>query len=193
MADSVSSLFKEEEEMLSSSNDKVIIDLEKVEDKTKEEEEKKEEQAKEEELPKEEEVKEEETPKESAPSNDRVSLSYNVIGTYYGTLTGYGADCYGCSGKTRSGYDLTKSVYYDDAEYGKVRILAADADIGRNAIIRVSNVPGMDPFLAIVLDTGGNVGKGKGALFDLAFSTEGEAMSTAYNVTFELLRKGIPW
>lgn len=49
----------------------------------------------------------------------------------------------------------------------------------------------MDPFLAIVLDTGGNVGYGKGTLFDLAHSNEQNGvLPKTSNVTFEMLRSG---
>lgn len=118
------------------------------------------------------------------------SPDYNVIETYTGSLTGYGPDCRGCSGKTASGYDVRNTITYNDEEYGEIRILAADKSIQMYSVVRVSNVPGMEPFIAIVLDTGGNVGFGKGTLFDLLFSKESEAMHKVNNVTFEILRKG---
>lgn len=114
-----------------------------------------------------------------------------VIKTEVGTITGYGPDCYGCSGFTASGHNLHESVYYDDSEFGTVRILAADRSIPFYSIFRVSNIPNMDPFIAVVLDTGGNVGYGKGTLFDLAFATEsGGVIPKTSNVTFEMLRSG---
>lgn len=122
-----------------------------------------------------------------------VDLFYDreVIKTEVGTITGYGPDCYGCSGMTASGHNLWESIYYDDSEYGTVRILAADKSIPFYSIFRVSNIPGMDPFIAIVLDTGGNVGYGRGTLFDLAFESEqGEVVPKTPNVTFEMLRSG---
>ena len=107
-----------------------------------------------------EEVKEE-SPKEEetnvTPLNpdfsDRVALE-----TFTGSLTGYGPDCYGCGGKTSTGYDLRENIYYEDAEYGTIRIVAADKYFPFYSIIRISNVPGMEPFIAIVLDRGGDVG-----------------------------------
>ena len=47
-------------------------------------------------------------------------------------------------------------------------------------------------FYAIVLDRGGGIGFGKRFLFDLLFSSEGEAsqFGTSYDVTFELVRDG---
>lgn len=114
-----------------------------------------------------------------------------VIKTEVGTITGYGPDCAGCSGITASGHNLHESIYYNDLEFGTVRILAADKSIPFYSIFRVSNIPGMDPFLAIVLDTGGNVGYGKGTLFDLAHANEKNGvLPKTSNVTFEMLRSG---
>ena len=107
-------------------------------------------------------------------------------------LTGYGPDCVGCGGKTSTGYDLTQNIYYEDTEFGIVRIVAADKYFPFYSIIRISGVPGMDSFLAIVLDRGGNVGFDKGTLFDLAFSTEKDPniLGLTRNVKFEVLRSG---
>ena len=114
-----------------------------------------------------------------------------VIKTEVGTITGYGPDCAGCSGITASGHNLHESIYYNDLEFGTVRILAADKSIPFYSIFRVSNIPGMDPFLAIVLDTGGNVGYRKGTLFDLAHANEQNGvLPKTSNVTFEMLRSG---
>ena len=115
---------------------------------------------------------------------------YNVIRTYVGTLTGYGPNCSGCSGKTASGYDVRNTSTYMDPEFGEVRIVAADASIPFYTIVRISNIPDTDPIIAIVLDTGGAVGFGKHALFDLLFPSEQVAMPLTYNVKFEILREG---
>ena len=115
-----------------------------------------------------------------------------VLQTVTGTLTGYGPDCVGCVGKTSTGFNLNESIYYEDNEFGTVRILAADPSFPFYSIIRISNVPGMDSFLGIVLDRGGNVGYGRGTLFDLAFNSESDPnlIPLTRNVTFELLRSG---
>lgn len=178
MADSTLSLFKEEEMLTSASSDDVIVSL--ADDEKKEEVE--------EPIP---EVKEEE------PIVPNLFYDKEVLKIEIGTITGYGPDCSTCSGNgtTKSGYNLYNSMYYEDSEFGTVRILAADPSFGENAIFRVSNIPGMDPFIAIVLDTGGNVGYGKGTLFDLAYATESDPnlIGLTRNVKFELLREGIPW
>lgn len=126
------------------------------------------------------------------PVVNPVPLEAEVLETVVGPLTGYGADCVGCSGITYSGFDLTKSIYYDDPQYGSIRIVAADPSFPMYSVFRISNVPGMDTFLAIVLDRGSGVGFGRGTLFDLAFFYESDtfAMGKIPNVTFELLRRG---
>lgn len=161
----------------------------------KEEEEKKQ---LEEKLAKEEEErkKQEEEKKRASSTEDKIPTKEifsdkAVINTYVGNLTSYGADCYGCSGYTSSGHNLNVSIYYDDSEYGTIRILAADPSFAMYSIFRV-NVPGRDPFIGIVLDRGGNVGFGRGTLFDLAFKNESDPnlLPLTHNVTFELLRSG---
>lgn len=142
------------------------------------------------------EVKEE--VKEQVPVDDNVTslepdfFDRPAIETFTGTLTGYGPDCVGCGGKTSTGHNLYDSVYYEDSEFGMVRIVAADAYFPFYSIIRISNVPGMDTFLAIVLDRGGNVGFNSSTLFDLAFSTERDPsiIGLTGNVTFDVLRRG---
>ena len=116
--------------------------------------------------------------------------TYNVIKTYTGSLTGYGPNCSGCSGRTASGYDVRNTSTYTDSEFGEVRIVAADKSIPFYTIVRISNIPDTDPIIAIVLDTGGAVGFGKHTLFDLLFPSEAVAMHKTDNVKFEILREG---
>lgn len=128
-----------------------------------------------------------------------------AIETFIGSLTGYGPDCLGCGGKTSTGFDLTQSIYYEDEEYGTIRIVAADKYFPFYSIIRISNVPNMEPIIAIVLDRGSDVGwyrdsetgnimfdSQKGTLFDLAFTTEKDPnlIGKTNNVKFEVLRSG---
>ena len=189
MSDKTSILFKREEKLLNSFDDSIVIPLneenqedEKVNDNDNNVEVNKED------------VKEETSKKEESNStplvpdfSDRVAIE-----TFTGNLTGYGPDCVGCGGKTSTGYDLTKNIYYEDIEFGSVIIVAADKYFPFYSIIRISGVPGMNSFLAIVLDRGGNVGFDKGTLFDLAFSTEKDPniLSLTRNVKFEVLRSG---
>ncbi len=115
---------------------------------------------------------------------------YKVLETFTGTLTGYGPNCYGCSGITSSGYDVSNTITYNDKDFGEVRIVAADDYFSLYTIVRITNIPNSEPIIAIVLDRGGNVGFNRGTLFDLLFSSEQEALPRTENITFEILRKG---
>ena len=91
---------------------------------------------------------------------------------FEGTMTGYGPDCVGCGGtlacpprhNAKNG-----NIYFNDNEYGKLRILAGDKNIPCGTIVKVENVKNYGPFYAIVLDRGGAI---KGTLFDLLFTSE---------------------
>lgn len=105
-----------------------------------------------------------------------------------GKMSGYGPDCYGCSGYLASGvYVGDGNVYYNDSEYGQVRILAGDKKFKFGTIVRIN-----DSMLAIVLDRGGSIGVGKKFLFDLLYVTESEANinGISYETKFEILRNG---
>ena len=90
-----------------------------------------------------------------------VEIGTGPYGEFNGITTGYGGDCIGCSGtvacRSREGKYMnlfTDGVYYQDRQYGKVRIVAADHTLfGCGTIIEVDNGR-QAPFLAIVLDTG---------------------------------------
>lgn len=128
----------------------------------------------------------------ATPSSSGLFYDREILNTVVGNLTGYGANCYGCSGYTAAGHNLNESMYYDDNEFGTVRILAADPSFPFYSIFRISNVPGMDDFIGIVLDRGGNVGFNRGTLFDLAFINEKDPgiIGLTPNVKFEMLRNG---
>ena len=122
--------------------------------------------------------------------SDNVNKELNVkssLQTIYGNLTGYGPDCIGCSGRTSSGYNVTNTIYYYDNEYGNVRILASDPSIPLGSIVKVSGMRNEDPFFAIVLDRGGDVGYGRLTLFDLLFPSENDT----YNVGIQQVRYDI--
>lgn len=182
MADSVSYLFKQEEKDKSVDVDESVVtplDLEKNDSENLVDEKKEDEPVS-------------SFSDNSIPPQENTSTDYVVLDTVIGNLTGYGPDCYGCTtGKTSTGHNLYESIYYNDSEYGSLRILAADYSFPDYSVFRVT-IPGKESFLAIVLDRGGNVGYGKGTLFDLAYATESDPniLGLTYNVTFELLRSG---
>lgn len=135
------------------------------------------------------EVKELESIKESVKQEVVKQVETNDNTEIVGSMTGYGADCYGCIGITASGYDVRNTIYYNDAEYGQIRILAAPKEIPMYSIIRVNNVNGYEPFIAIVLDRGSAI---KGTLFDLLCESEQTSnhIGRQYNIKYEIIRRG---
>ncbi len=147
-----------------------------------------------------EEVKEEETVSvtTSTPneSNDAV---------FVGKMTGYGADCIGCSGvgalscraADGSRHTLTENgEYYNDATYGTVRIVAAALDkFPCGTIVKVDH-PALGTFYAVVMDTGGSMKRAwaNGYVWmDLAFKTESDPSiysTTSSNTTYSVQRWG---
>ncbi len=157
------------------------------------------------------EIKQEVTPvipkQEQKEQEEKSFDDYEVINTYFGTLTGYGPDCYGCGNfvtnkvSTASGYHIANIVdgvvqpafttTYNDEVFGEVSIVAGDVSIPFYSIVRFT-IPNQEPVIAIVLDRGGTVGFSEKSLttFDLLFATEKQAMGKTGNVKFEILRMG---
>lgn len=128
-----------------------------------------------------------------------------TLSEYTGRLTGYGPDCVGCSKvgnvacrtREKKAHSLIKDgIYYNDKQYGKVRILAAATSKFKCGTIVVVKKPGMQPFTGIVLDTGGSMRQAwaKGDVWmDLAYSSNAMAGSdklTGKNIKFSVQRWG---
>lgn len=131
-----------------------------------------------------------------------------AVGTYNGRLSGYGPDCAGCSGhgglacRTKNGgkHNLVNDgIYYEDSEYGKVRIIAAALKQFPCGTIMEITKPGKDPFMAVVLDTGATMANkwAEGIMWvDLAYSSEKDKTVFAadglvgLNVNFKVKRWG---
>lgn len=139
------------------------------------------------------------------PINAEIEIGTGEKADYVGKMTGYGADCIGCSGegilscKTKNGtnFSLVNDgyTYYDD-EYGSVRILAAALDkFPCGTIINVDN-PNLGTFNAIVLDTGSSMQNAwnNGIVhMDLAYITESDPniyLTTSENVKYSVQRWG---
>ena len=113
---------------------------------------------------------------------------------FNGTLTGYGPDCPGCGGHVacRPNPDVRNgNIYYKDAKYGKIRILAADYSIPCGSIIHISNykfIPGNE-FTGIVLDRGSAI---VGLTMDLLYPSEADTVviGRQKNIHFEIERWG---
>lgn len=77
--------------------------------------------------------------------------------TFLGTLTGYSADCVGCSGNLAcTGTNAkTNGVYYNDKTYGNVRIVATSSKYPCGTVLKF-DLPNLsnEPTIAIALDTG---------------------------------------
>ena len=128
------------------------------------------------------------------PSINVANAKYSdVLETLVGKLTAYGPDCPGCSGRVGWGQNVTGgNIYYNDATYGRLRIVAGDRKYPYGTIVRIKNSRAGHDIMAIILDRGGSVGIGKKTLFDLLFTDGNEAsrFGTSNNCTFEILRYG---
>lgn len=116
-----------------------------------------------------------------------------VLATYYGPITAYGPDCIGCTtGYTASGYYVRNNIYYEDKEYGKIRIVAADKTLPFGTIVRIKNLDLFDDdIIAIVLDRGSAIGFKRKVYFDLLYKSEKDTLTFGKRyATFEILRKG---
>ena len=119
-----------------------------------------------------------------------------ATGQYYGNLTGYGPDCYGCNGlgnlACRVDHNLVADgKYYDDDDYGLVRIVAAPRQKLENGrAFSCGTIVEMtvdeQKITAIVLDRGGalNACFSQGVIvFDLAFASEAEELDAIRAIT----------
>lgn len=110
---------------------------------------------------------------------------------FKGTMTGYGPDCAGCSGRVscpprndvRGG-----NVYFDDNDYGTVRIVAADYNFPCGTMVKISGGRLQEQITAIVLDRGGAI---RGTLMDLLMPSEKTTSPLGrQSVTYEIVRWG---
>lgn len=138
-----------------------------------------------------------------SPKNAEIEIGTGDEANYVGKMTGYGADCIGCTGtlacKTKNGsyHNLIKDgTTYNDEEYGNVKIIAAALEkFPCGTIIKVEN-PNLGTFNAIVLDTGGAMKSAwvNGIVhMDLAYVTETDPaihLSTSSNVKYSVQRWG---
>lgn len=141
----------------------------------------------------------------SEPVNAEIEIGTGKKADYVGKMTGYGADCAGCSStgtvscKTKNGLSHSlrnNGTTYKDDEYGNVRIIAADlSEFPCGTIINVDN-PSLGEFTAIVLDTGGAMQRdwANGIVhMDLAFLSESDPslyLATSSNVKYSVQRWG---
>lgn len=134
------------------------------------------------------------------PVSRVVEVGSGALSIKYGSTTGYGADCVGCSGNVScGGHNLTRDgIFYSDSKYGSVRIVAADNSMFSCGTIMEIDNGIMDPFMAIVLDTGSAMRRAASngnILIDIAFPYENSksinsATNKSGNVKFKVYRYG---
>ena len=127
-------------------------------------------------------------------SNMQEARDYGEQGpiSFVGQMTSYGPDCVGCSGIVACPprLDVSNNIYYEDKEYGTVRILAADRNIPCGSIMKISNLTHTDQeMIGIVLDRGGAI---KGNIIDLLSESEAASndVGREKDVLFEVVRWG---
>lgn len=121
-----------------------------------------------------------------------VSNEDKILEVQKGGLSAYGPDCSGCSGYLASGrYVGDSNIYYNDSQYGKIRIVAGDRSYKYGTIVRIKSSKIGNDIIAIVLDRGG-VGLSNRYMFDLLFESEKKALKfgSFSDVVFEILRYG---
>ncbi len=136
------------------------------------------------------------------PVNQIIQVGTHKDTEYKGTLTGYGADCKGCTGvvacKTREKKVwnlLDDGLVYTDKDYGDVHIVAADhAQFPCGTIIEINNSD-YENLLVVVMDTGYTMRQAwrnyNYAFIDLAFEAEkGLNAVTNKNTKYHVKRWG---
>lgn len=112
--------------------------------------------------------------------------------SFIGEMTAYGPNCPGCSGKVACPpkRDVSTNIYYEDPNYGTLRILAADSRIPCGSIIKISNVTFTnEEIIGIVLDRGGAI---TDKVIDLLIedNNAGYSIGRQTNVRYEIVRWG---
>ena len=141
-----------------------------------------------------EEEKKEESPSASPSSPSTPPVDSSTITAFVGDkftakMSGYGSDI---GDFTASGQYIRESIYYQDPTYGEVRILSGGREYPFGTIVKVTD-SSLGEFYGIVLDRGGNIGRGEGKkfAFDLLFKTTDEAFAFGVSTAqFEILRVG---
>ena len=114
----------------------------------------------------------------------------NFPTSFRGYLTHYGPDCKLCGGTLGcNGQKATNgNIYYNDKEYGTIRIVAATTDLPCGTILRI-NVDAYDKngMYAIVLDRGVS-----GRVIDLLKTSQKtkSPVGTVNNTIFDIVRYG---
>lgn len=128
-----------------------------------------------------------------------------AYGIFVGRMTGYSAECAGCSKEgyvacfteDKEQFSIIKDgLYYEDDEYGEVRVIAAAKQkFPCGTIVEINN-QGDEPYYTIVMDRGSAMNKAweqGGVVIDLSFDSDKDALAsdlTGRNITFKVKRWG---
>lgn len=121
----------------------------------------------------------------------RINDLSTVLDTYYGTLTGYVADCPLCSGYLACNNQnvLDRTTTYNDNQYGEVRIVASSRSLPCGSIVRFKNttLSATGEITAIVLDRGVT-----GTSLDLLVESVDTALTKigSKKINYDILRFG---
>ena len=138
--------------------------------------------------------------------HEQIQIGTGAYGVFNGIMTGYGPDCDTCDGKgyvacrtvDKKSFNLIEDgIYYQDAEFGQVRVLAAALlAFPCGTIVEVDST-NLGKFMGIVLDTGYGMRKSleNGIYhFDVAYTTELDEMvpktTNKKGVTYSVQRWG---
>lgn len=138
--------------------------------------------------------------------DEEVIIGTGKNGEYTGVMTGYGPDCSTCSGRgfvsckteDKKNFNLINDgIYYNDDEFGEVRVLAAAlSEFPCGTIIEVKN-SNLGNFTGIVMDTGYTMREQlKDGIyhFDVAYQTEkDESIKKATDMSGEVIYSVQRW
>jgi len=121
-------------------------------------------------------------PPPPAPAAPAASTPSESLSSFTANVTAYYATCHGCTGRVAcNGRDVTSDIFFPDAEFGSVRIIAADRGTPCGSIMYLSGIGH-----AVVLDRGGAV---VGNVVDLLMSS-GARQFGRQNIETKVLRWG---
>lgn len=119
---------------------------------------------------------------------DAVFYSKSYPTSFKAKLVHYGPDCASCGGHLGCNGQNAKNgnIYYNDKEYGKIRIVAASSLLPCGSILRI-NLDAYDNMYVIVLDRGVD-----SSMIDLLKESQKSKspVRTVNNVVFDIVRYG---
>lgn len=138
--------------------------------------------------------------------HEEIQVGTGAYGVFEGIMTGYGPDCNTCDGRgvvacrtvDKKSFNLIQDgIYYQDSEFGEVRVLAAALSVFPCGTIVEVDSSNLGKFTGIVLDTGYGMRKSleNGIYhFDVAYTTEKDEMvaktTNKKGVTYSVQRWG---